>query len=232
MNIETLNAQFETASPQEILAWAAAHFMPNLAASSSFQTQSVALLHMIGTVCPDVPVIFIDTGYHFPETLRYRDDLIAALGINVRVVSANASPADLIDQAGRPLYARDPEMCCYINKVEPMQRATADLEAWISGIRRDQTANRAKAQFIEPKKSGQLKINPMLNVTERDLWRYISQHDLPAHPLFSQGYMSIGCAPCTRPVTDSEDARAGRWAGREKVECGLHTDAMNTPRHT
>jgi phosphoadenosine phosphosulfate reductase len=225
-----LNARFETTSPEEIIAWAAERFMPAIAATSSFQTQSVALLHLISRVRPDLPVIFLDTGYHFAETLAYRDQLVERFGLTLRVARASLTRADVVRQYGDALYRRDPDLCCYINKVEPMQRALHDLAAWITGIRRDQTAARASAQPVDLLPDGRVKVNPLVAWTRRDLWTYIYQHDLPAHPLFSQGYLSIGCAPCTAPVTDRLDERSGRWAGMSKTECGLHTDVLSRPR--
>jgi phosphoadenosine phosphosulfate reductase len=134
-----LNAHFDGADPAAIIAWAADRFLPALAATSSFQTQSVALLHLISRVRPDIPVIFLDTGYHFPATLAYRDQLVERLGLKLRVVGAALSRADVTRQHGDALYRRDPDLCCYIHKIEPMQRALQDLDAWITGIRRDQT---------------------------------------------------------------------------------------------
>jgi phosphoadenosine phosphosulfate reductase len=229
-NLAQLNARFEEAEPAEIIAWAAEQFMPALAVTSSFQTQSVALLHLISTIRPDIPVIFLDTGYHFPETLAYRDQLVKQLGLKLRIVSAPMKRADFIRQYGDALYRRDPDLCCYINKVEPMRLALQDLSAWITGIRRDQTATRAAALPVELLDDGRVKVNPMLRWTRQDLWAYIHRYDLPAHPLFSQGYLSVGCAPCTSPVTEGQDERAGRWAGTGKTECGLHTEMLITPR--
>jgi phosphoadenosine phosphosulfate reductase len=224
-----LNARFEGADPAEIIAWAAERFMPAIAATSSFQTQSVALLHLVSRVRPDLPVIFLDTGYHFPETLAYRDQLVEQFGLTLRVVRASLDHADSVRKYGHALYRRDPDLCCYINKVEPMQRALQDLAAWITGIRRDQTANRASVQPIELLPDGRMKVNPLVAWTRHDLWTYIYQHELPAHPLFSQGYLSIGCAPCTAPVTSGADERSGRWVGTGKTECGLHTDVLSRP---
>lgn len=224
--LSALNARFEDAAPEKIIAWAVDRFMPGLAATSSFQTQSVALLHMISQVQPDLPIIFLDTGYHFSETLAYRDDLVARLGLNVRIVRSSLNRADFVRQYGDALYRRDPDMCCYINKVEPMQRALGDLGAWISGVRRDQTANRAAVLPVELLRDGRVKVQPLAHWTHKDVWTYINCHDLPAHPLFSQGYLSVGCAPCTAPVTDGGDERSGRWVGTQKTECGLHTNAL------
>lgn len=225
-DVITLNARFDGADPAAIIAWAADHFMPALAATSSFQTQSVALLHLIGQVRPDLPVIFLDTGYHFPETIAYRDQLVQQFGLTLRVVRSEMSRADFNTRYGDALYRRDPDLCCYINKVEPMQRALRDLDAWITGIRRDQTATRAAAMPVELLPDGRVKVNPLVAWTRQDLWTYISRHDLPSHPLFSQGYLSIGCAPCTVPVGNGGDERSGRWAGTDKTECGLHTEAI------
>ncbi len=224
-DIRTLNARFEAGDPHAIITWAAEQFMPELAATSSFQTQSVALLHILSRVRPDIPVIFLDTGYHFPETLAYRDQLAAAFGLNVRIVRAQ-NRAELVQRYGDALYRSDPDMCCYINKVEPMRRALEGLSAWITGIRRDQTANRAQAQPVELLPNGRVKVQPLVAWTDKDLWAYIHAFDLPVHPLFSQGYLSVGCAPCTAPVTGGDDERAGRWADQAKTECGLHTDTL------
>ncbi len=233
--IQRLNDRFNAAKPgyesaAQIITWAAGQFMPRLVMTSSFQTQSVALLHILSRARPEIPVIFLDTGYHFPETLAYRDDLVARFGLNVQDVRPATSQAEQGRQHGDALYRRDPDLCCYINKVEPMQRALRDLDAWMTGIRRDQTAHRASAQPVELLADGRVKVNPLVAWTHKDLWTYINRHELPAHPLFSQGYLSVGCAPCTQPVGTDGDERAGRWNGSGKTECGLHTDALSTRR--
>lgn len=224
LNIALLNECFEQLSAEEILQWAWETFCSNIAISSSFQTQSVPLLHMISRVCPEMPVIFIDTGFHFPETLTFRDELQARYGLNVVAVRPAIEKSELFQKYGEGLYRRDPDLCCHINKVEPMQRAVSGLQTWVSGVRHDQTAHRQRLRVVEPQSSGLLKIHPMLNWTTRDLWDYIDKYDLPSHPLFAKGYPSVGCAPCTRPVVSGEDERAGRWAGSDKIECGLHLD--------
>ena len=228
--LNDLNTRFEGTDPRTIIAWAADRFMPRLAVTSSFQTQSVALLHLIGQTHPAIPVIFLDTGYHFPETLAYRDQLVEQFGLTLRVIRSAATNADLAKSHADALYRRDPEMCCYVNKVEPMRRALRDLDAWLTGIRRDQTDNRAHAQPVERLADGRVKVNPLVAWTRQDLWTYINRHHLPSHPLFSQGYLSIGCAPCTAPVVDGGDERSGRWAGTNKTECGLHGDALRRDR--
>lgn len=222
LDIPDLNDRFERLPPAEILEWAWNTFAPHIAASSSFQTQSLPLLHLISQVCPAMPVIFLDTGFHFPETLQFRDELQARLKLNIVVVRAAVEKSELLARFGEGLYRRDPDLCCYINKVEPMQRATAGLQAWISGVRHDQTEHRNNLRILEPEANGPLKIHPLLNWTKTEVWAYIDQYQLPVHPLLAWGYVSVGCAPCTRPVHAGENERAGRWAGLDKVECGLH----------
>jgi len=224
LNIPQLNEQLENAPAIEILQWAWETFGPKLAASSSFQTQSVPLLHMISQVCPAVPVIFLDTGFHFPETLNFRAELEEQLGLNIVIARAAVEKSQFLPQYGQALYRQDPDLCCYINKVEPMQRALTGFDGWISGVRRDQTTNRKNLSVLETQPAGPLKIYPMLNWTRQEIYTYINKYNLPSHPLLAKGYTSIGCVPCTRPVSADEGERAGRWAGTEKNECGIHLD--------
>ncbi len=231
LDLQRLNREFEHAPPHEIIAWAVETFWPDIAMSSSFQTQSLPLLHIVAQVAPQLPIIFLDTGYHFPETLAFRDHIVREWGLNLRVVRSNMPRAEFVRRYGADLYRRDPDLCCYINKVEPMRRATEGLRAWISGIRRDQSPARANIHILEQTPHGVVRVHPLANWTRRDVWRYIAQHNLPHHPLLERGYLSIGCAPCTQPVTNPEDERSGRWQGREKVECGLHT-VLRTPAQT
>jgi len=233
VNVTVLNQQLEDKSPHEIIRWAVDAFWPDIAMSSSFQTQSLPLLHIVSQVAPELPIIFIDTGYHFPETLAFRDRLIQEWGLNVRVVKADAS---LLEKSrkryGGELYRYDPDLCCYIHKVEPMRKVLQELNAWISGIRRDQTPERADIQIVERTAEGLVRVHPLAKWTRHDVWRYIHEHDLPLHPLFPKGYLSVGCAPCTRPVYDEDDERAGRWDGWEKRECGLHTILRQSVKST
>lgn len=223
----SLNERFERQSPDEILRWTWETFGSKAAASSSFQPQGLPLLHLIARVCPEMPIIFLDTGFHFPETLTFRDEMTEHLKLNLVVVRPIIEQSELVARYGQGLYRRDPDLCCYINKVEPMQRAVADLQAWVSGVRRDQTAHRQQLSILEPQATGLLKVHPILNWTKKEVWQYTDAYNLPSHPLFTQGYLSIGCAPCTRPVFSGEDEREGRWAGMNKTECGLHLDLTN-----
>ncbi len=224
--LDRVNRELEAMSPQDILAWSWSRFKPDIVTSSSFQTQSVPLLHMIALVCPEMPVLFLDTGYHFPETLAFRDALQRWLGLNVQVVYPDPDDKRYLENPLEPLYLRDPDLCCRIHKVRPMERALKGKVAWVTGVRRDQTAHRKTVRMIDRRADGLIRIHPLANWSKQDVWSYIDQHNLPAHPLFLQGYVSIGCAPCTRPVHEGEDERAGRWAGTDKTECGLHTASV------
>lgn len=222
--IERLANEFETQSPQEILRWAIEQFAPDIALSSSFQTESMPLLHMATQIMPDIRILFLDTGYHFWETLIFREQLQQQLGLSVVDLYRDSRWDVFARQRVRSLPLEDPNLCCFIHKVQPMQKAVSGLKAWVTGIRREQTEARARARILEPQDNGLLKVNPMLNWTQQDIQDYMRAHNLPVHPLLEQGYRSVGCAPCTRPVAPGEADRAGRWDGRGKTECGLHTE--------
>lgn len=222
LDLEKLNREFETKSPQEIIAWAVKEFSPDIATTSSFGTTSAVVLHMAVQAKPDIRVLFLETGFHFPQTLKFRDELIARLKLNVVNLQSVMPRAEFQKTLGN-LYEKDPDKCCYMNKVEPLKIALSGLKAWITAVRRGQTENRKNVQFIEEYEDGIYKINPLATWTSKQMWDYLKVHNLPYHPLFEQGYSSIGCAPCTRSVGAGEDERAGRWSGSEKTECGIHT---------
>jgi phosphoadenosine phosphosulfate reductase len=222
--IDRLSQEFETKTPQEIISWAVDTFWPQIALSSSFQTQSVPLLHMASLTRRDILIFFLDTGYHFWETHMFREQLASHWQLNVLDLYRDTRWDEFARTRTRSLPVDDPNLCCFIHKVQPMQKALKDMKAWISGIRRDQTSVRAHAKILELQDDGLLKINPLLNWTKEDIKAYSKEHRLPAHPLFQRGYRSIGCSPCTVAIGVNDDERAGRWAGRGKVECGLHTE--------
>jgi len=222
--IEKFSKEFETKTPQEIIEWAVGKYWPEIAMSSSFQTQSMPLLHMATRIKRGLPVFFIDTGYHFWETLMFREKIAHEWGLNIIDLYRDSRWDIFARQNTRTLPAEDPNLCCYMHKVQPMQNALKGYKAWISGIRRDQTSVRAHAKILELQEDGLLKINPILNWTKIDVNLYIQENNLPQHPLYEKGYRSVGCAPCTIAIGVNDDERAGRWAGRGKVECGLHTD--------
>ena len=227
LDLARQNELFETATPEEILAWVTSGFAPDAVLTMSFQHEGVVIAHMLRGTAPETPILFIDTGYHFPETLAYRDQLVERFGFPIRNLTSVMPRAEFVAKYGDDLYDRDPDLCCKINKVEPMQLALRGVRAWINGRRRDQATTRTRMPIVERLQGGIVKVNPLANWTARDTYRYLTQHDIPTHPLFEQGYTSIGCFPCTRPVLPGEDERAGRWAGKNKTECGLHTFLAN-----
>ncbi|MBK5933543.1 phosphoadenylylsulfate reductase (thioredoxin) [Rhodovulum imhoffii] len=188
---------------------------------SSFGAESAVLLHYISRIAADIPVLFLDTGRHFKETLIYRDQLVMELGLDLHVVRPD--PRLIAEEdANATLWSRDPNMCCALRKTFPLQDALEGYDTWISGRKRYQAETRSALPLIE-RDGTHLKINPMALWTREDIVAYFERHVLPRHPLEALGYLSIGCAPCTRPVTGGEDLRAGRWAGTpEKTECGIH----------
>lgn len=216
---------FNSEEPRSVLTWAWGRFAPSIAATSSFQTQSVPLLHMISIAAPRIPILFLDTGFHFPETLAFRDRLVEQLRLNLQVLEPKMGHDGFLREHGE-LYRRDPDLCCHINKVEPLRRARAGLRAWISGIRRDQTPDRSNTPVVARQADGVVKVCPLAAWTQETVNRYMEEFGLPRHPLEDEGYLSIGCAPCTRRVRPGEDPRAGRWAESDKTECGLHLDDL------
>lgn len=221
MDLHQLNTEFRTADPARILEWVWLHFGEEVAVTSSFQTQSIPLLHIISRSAPSLPIFFLDTGFHFPETLAFMDRLQVEWNLNVQVVEPEMGHEAFQYEHGE-LYRNNPDLCCFINKVEPLEAVRANYDVWISGIRRDQTEHRQTTVTVSETKNGQLKVCPLAYWTEKDVWTYINRNNLPVHPLLSQGYMSIGCAPCTRSIADGGNARSGRWAGQTKTECGIH----------
>ena len=198
-------------STEALLEWVARLDGPVIA-TSSFQTQSTPFLHLLSKHLPEVPILFLDTGFHFPETLAYRDQLAEQLKLNlVNVVAPRV-----------PLYSQDTEVCCQLNKVDPLQPHLDSAAVWLTGIRRDQTQQRRSQPLVTREASGRLKVCPMAAWTQSRIDDYLFRFELPEHPLTSSGYRSIGCAPCTVPTAVGQDARAGRWADGEKVECGIH----------
>ncbi len=224
VEIDSLSEDFETQTPLQIIQWAAQVFAPGIAVSTSFQTQSMPLLDMVRRIVPDIRILFLDTGYHFWDTLTFRERLQHEWHLNVVDLYRDSRWDSFVRDHIRTLPLQDANLCCYLHKVQPMQKALSGLRAWITGIRRDQTPERAHAHILELQADGLVKINPLLNWTRLDIQRYIADHELPAHPLYELGYRSVGCAPCTTAVGRDDDDRAGRWAGRGKTECGLHTD--------
>jgi phosphoadenosine phosphosulfate reductase len=232
-DLDALNAMFEDKSdPQTIVDWAAAMFGPqDIVMSSSFGAESAMLLHMATRVVPDIKIIFVDTGYLFPETHQFMEQLRRRFNLNVWTYRTMQEPISWLAKNNEPdpTVRQNRDVCCAVNKNEPFERAMAELrpKAWLRGVRRDQTDERKAIRFVQwDRRFKCYAVSPLLNQNRRQIHAYLKQHDLPYHPLFDRGYASIGCNPlsCTRPIQIGEDARAGRWAGSDKIECGINVD--------
>lgn len=223
-----------TASASDELALNAAAFLRDRLAraerpcvTSSFQAEDVVVLHMVRALLPRVPVLFLETGYHFPETLAYRDQIAADWDLNLVNVLPAHTVAEQEAQFGI-LYQSAPDRCCGMRKVEPLFRSLAPFDTWVTGLRRQQSKSRANLQVEEPftLPGGQVlaKLSPLADWTTRDVWHYAESNNIPLLPLYEKGYTSIGCAPCTSLPFDPNDPRSGRWSG-QKLECGIHIQA-------
>ncbi len=226
--LAALNLAFEEAHPSEIVAWAIEKSgLERIAIASAFQAEGTAVMHMATRIDPDIPIFFLETGFQFAETLAFKQKVTELLGLNVVDIVGHHTVAEQEDEYGPRLYERDPEMCCDMNKVQPMFEALRELDAWITAFRRESSPTRADAPFIEqyelePGRSI-VKVNPMAAWPRREVWAYLKDNGLPTNPLYELGFSSIGCAPCTRMQFPGEPERAGRWAGKSKWECGIHT---------
>ncbi len=219
-----LAARYEGASAATRMRVAIRDLFPGrIALVSSFGADAAVLLHLVATIDPATPVVFVDTGMLFPETLAYRDRLIAQLGLTA-VTSYAPEAADLAEQDPEDfLWAREPDRCCHIRKVLPLARALEGYDAWISGRKRFQSATREHLPVFEAEGT-RVKVNPLADWSAKDVLEAMERFGLPRHELVAKNYLSIGCVPCTSPVRPGEDARAGRWRGKTKVECGIHTE--------
>jgi phosphoadenosine phosphosulfate reductase len=223
LDLDAVNTELEGATPEAILAWTWRQFQPKVILTCSFQHDGVVLAHMLRDIAPEIPVVFINTGFHFAETLAYRDEIQRRFGITLVELQPIMPRDEFAKEHGLDLYARNPDLCCHINKVEPLKRYLPGVRAWVNGRRRDQAATRQGIRTVEAFQGDLYKVNPMSSWSSKDTYYYMDRHGIPTHPLFEQGYASIGCAPCTRPVLPGENERDGRWAGTGKTECGLHT---------
>ncbi len=223
---EAADARFEgIADPVEqalaVLRWAGETFGDDFAVTSSMADG--LLSHLASRAVPGVNVVFLDTGYHFAETIGTRDWVSGVMPITLVNVLPEQTVAEQDAEYGAQLHDRDPDLCCSLRKVQPLAKALAGYSAWGSGVRRDESPTRAGTKVVDwDAKRGMVKVNPLAAWTQEHVDAYIAEHQVPVNPLQEIGYASIGCAPCTRPVAPGEDPRAGRWAGRGKTECGLH----------
>lgn len=225
-DLHALNERFERADPQDVVHWALVESgLREIALASAFQAEGTCVMHMATRIRPDVPILFLDTGFHFAQTLEFERMLTERLGLNVVELHGEHTVRSQEDAFGPRLYERDPERCCDINKVRPMLSALRGREAWITAFRRDSSPTRATTPILDRYElepgTWIVKVNPVATWTRADAWAYLRGHDLPHNPLYDLGYASIGCAPCTRLPFPGEHERSGRWAGLSKWECGI-----------
>jgi phosphoadenosine phosphosulfate reductase len=217
--------ELDRESPAEILRWAAAH-IPRLTFATGFGAEGCAIIDLIARHALPIDLFTLDTGLLFPETYELWQRLEARYGVTIRAVRPAQSVEQQAAAHGPTLWERDPDRCCELRKVAPLRAALAGWDGWITAIRRDQTAERAYARVVErDAKFGLLKVNPLVAWTTDDVWGHLYAHDVPYNPLHDRGFPSIGCQPCTLAVLAGEDARAGRWRGKRKTECGIHGPA-------
>ena len=222
-DLSLLRRQFERLTTQDLFKAIKGHpLLGRTALSSSFGAEASVLLHLAAQSYPDIPILFIDTELLFPETLAYQRDLSEQLGLT-NVITVKATREVLFEKDADNLLSHfDPDACCTLRKTEPLEKALANFDSWITGRKRFHGGQRAVLPLIERDHRGRIKINPLYNWSANDIADYRERHALPAHPLVGRGYASIGCRPCTRPIRAGESARDGRWDGSEKSECGIH----------
>jgi phosphoadenosine phosphosulfate reductase len=225
--IERLNARMEHQDAREILRWMLVDSdLERVAVASSFQAEGTCVIDMAVKLRPDIPVLFLETGFHFAETLAFKEQLTERLGLNVVDLVGEYTVESQAAAFGDRLYERDPDLCCKINKVDPFSAALHKYDCWATALRRDSSPSRAQVPIVEQyclePDQWIVKVNPVANWSRKDAWGYLKENDLPHNTLYDLGYAQVGCAPCTRSVFLGEDERAGRWDGSQKVECGIH----------
>ncbi len=194
--------------------------------SSSFQSHSIVLLHILSRIDKSIPIYFINTGYHFPETIAFRDKISEDFGLNLVDLIPGTPKNMQINAQGRLLYTSDPDYCCYLNKVSPMDKVLVEHDIWINGVRADQSATRKVMKIEQPAPHNTMRFHPVLDWNSKMIYDYQKEYNLPEHPLVQKGYLSIGCEPCTRKFDLEMQERETRWYGMNKVECGLHTELI------
>jgi phosphoadenosine phosphosulfate reductase len=222
--IQAAEEQLADASPEDILRWATDRFGDKFTMATAFGPEGMCLIHMLGEIAPQTHIFNLDTGYQFPETLDLRERVRKRYGIAVEMKQPEVTVAQYEALHGGPLYKTNPDQCCFDRKIKVLRQAVVGFHSWASAIRRDQSPDRANVPIVGwDKKFSLVKVSPLANWTKQDVWKLITDHDIPYNPLHDQGFTSIGCFPCTRAVLMGEDERAGRWSGFAKTECGLHS---------
>ena len=222
--LSRVSESLEDSTPQDILRWAVEVFGEDLTLSVSFgNPEGMVLLDMLSRITDKAQIFTLDTGFLFEETVRFREEAMERYSLPLKVLTAELSIEEQVERYGPEMYSCKPDLCCEIRKIEPQRRFLSDYGAWATGIRRDQTEQRAQTPIVaHDEYFGVAKIAPLACWGTDEVEEYVRRHDVPLNPLLSMGYRSIGCEPCTRPVAPGEDARAGRWPGMNKTECGLH----------
>ena len=228
-DVEQLADEFETRSAQDLLAWAVDRFEGRIMLTCSWQMQSSVLIDILHQLGANIRVVELDTGLLFPETYETRERLVAKYDLELERIDPRETVEEQALSEGPELWRRDPDRCCALRKVEPLERALEGMDAWITGIRRAQSVTRRNARVLELDPRGVVKVQPLAGWTDEDVKGYLFAHDVPYNPLHDRGFPSIGCTPCTRAIRPGEDSRAGRWADAEKTECGLHLPAQGGP---
>lgn len=231
--LREISASLQGAAPEQVLEWAVNYFRTTpdsptstIAMATAFGAEGCAIIAMLSEIPggKDVRIFNLDTGYQFPETLELRDRIASRYGIEVELVRPAESVIEMETRLGGPIYATNPDECCRMRKIEPLKKALAGHDAWVTAIRRDQTRDRSSAEVVEwDYKFGLIKVNPLAHWSREEVWAYIKINEVPYNPLHDAGFPSIGCWPCTRSVAPGEGDRAGRWSSFAKLECGLHT---------
>lgn len=218
-----LNAHFEERKPDDVLKWGFDNFGKDMVIGTGFGSSGVLLTHRIVTLKLPITVFYLDTNLLFSETYQLRDKLEERFGLEFLRVSTSLSVEEQNEKHGNELWKKNPDKCCYIRKVLPLQKYLADKKAWVTGVRRSQANTRKQTKILEWDPVNRVvKINPLAKWTNEEVWDYIHEHDLPYNPLHDHGYPTIGCIPCTEPPEPEEDERSGRWKNLEKTECGIH----------
>lgn len=232
IDLQAQNLAFESAGAEEILRWSCEHFRGRICMSTSFQLGGMVLIDMLSRIDKTLPMYFIDTGFHFKETLEFRDKVLERYGINLITLKPVMDRESFkLVYGNDTLYERNPAECCRINKTEPMERALAPYAARIAALRRDASPERARIRILEQRDDKFMLVHPLANWTREQTKAYLKEHDVPTHPLHEKGYKTIGCSPtcCTVPVGENAPERAGRWTGTGKSECGLHLIGIRRP---